>query len=211
MTDPDAFVETVREENRTPLSRLGSSKSLYAATGGDVETDAVLAATADAEHAAWRTFAAWADDESHPAAREAFAATAEAERGHYETVTEHLGEDGHEPEAIPALHEHLRGLESTVERVGGFVGRILASRRSKEQVVGYFVGDADPETAAVFREFGADLDDQLDDARALLADVCESEADRRAAADAAADAIETAYEEYVENLEELGANPKPVC
>ncbi|ELY55841.1 hypothetical protein [Natronolimnohabitans innermongolicus] len=211
MVDSESFVETVRETNQTALSRLGSSKSLYADTGGDIDTEPVLEATADAEYAAWQTFLEWADDEAHDAAREAFERTAEEERDHYETVRDRLDADEYEPEAVPALHEYLRGLESTVDRAGAFVGRIVASKHSKEQVVGYFVGDADPQTAGVFREFGDDLDGQLERATALLDDVCDDADDREAALEAANGAIETAYEEYVENMEALGANPKPVC
>ena len=211
MTDSDAFVETVQEENQTALSRLGSSKSLYADTGGEIDTEPVLEATADAEYAAWQTFSQWADDESNDAASEAFATTAEEEQGHYETVLDELGDDEYEPQELPALHEYLRGLESTVERVGAFVGRILASKRSKEQVVGYFVGDADPQTASVFRGFGDDLDAQLERAEDLLEDVCESDDDWETAEEAATGAVQAAYEEYVENLEAMGANPKPVC
>ncbi|WP_049924302.1 hypothetical protein [Halopiger djelfimassiliensis] len=211
MVDFETFVETVREENRTALSRLGSSKSLYADTGGDIETEPVLEATVDAEHAAWQTFDEWADTEDHEAAREAFETTAAEERDHFETASEQLGDDAYEPRTVPALHEYLRGLESTIERVGALAGRILASKRSKEQVVGYFVGDADPQTADVFRGFGDDLDAQLERTQALLEDVCEGDDDWDRATAAATGAIEAAYEEYVENLEAMGANPKPVC
>ncbi|TYT63749.1 rubrerythrin family protein [Natrialba swarupiae] len=211
MIDTDAFLETVQEDNQTALSRLGSSKSLYADTGGEIDTEPVLQATADAEHAAWQTFEGWADDEDVSAASEAFATTAEEEQAHFETVLEHLGDESYDPQEVPALHEYLRGLESTVDRVGAFVGRILASTRSKDQVVGYFVGDADPQTAGVFREFGDDLDDQLERAETLLEEVCSDADDRERAQEAATGAIEAAYEEYVENLEAMGANPKPVC
>ncbi|MEY7849294.1 rubrerythrin family protein [Natrarchaeobius sp. A-rgal3] len=211
MTDADAFLETVQEENQTALSRLGSSKSLYADTGGDIDTEPVLEATADAEHAAWETFEGWADDEDDEAAREAFATTAEEERGHFETVVDHLENEEYDPQEVPTLHEYLRGLESTTERVGAFIGRILASKRSKDQVVGYFVGDADPQTAGVFREFGDDLDEQLERAETVLEAVCEDDEDWSHAEEAASGAIEAAYGEYVENLESMGANPKPVC
>lgn len=109
MTDADVFLETVRETNQTALSRLGSSKSLYADTGGDIDTEPVLEATADAEYAAWQTFSAWADDEDTDAASEAFADTAAEEEGHFETVCEHLGNEAYEPQSVPALHEYLRG------------------------------------------------------------------------------------------------------
>ncbi|THE66585.1 rubrerythrin family protein [Salinadaptatus halalkaliphilus] len=211
MTDADAFLETVRDQNQTALSRLGSSKSLYADTGGDIDTEPVLEATADAEYAACQTFSAWADDEDHADASTAFETTAAEEREHFETVCDRLETDDYEPETVPALHEYLRERESTVERVGAFVGRLLASKRSKEQVVGYFVGDADPQTAGVFREFGDDLDVQLERASELLETVCASDDDRERALEAATGAIEAAYGEYVENLEAMGANPKPVC
>ncbi len=68
-----------------------------------------------------------------------------------------------------------------------------------------------PQTAGVFREFGDDLDDQLERAETLLEEVCSDADDRERAQEAATGAIEAAYEEYVENLEAMGANPKPVC
>ncbi|MFC6719588.1 rubrerythrin family protein [Natrialbaceae archaeon GCM10025810] len=209
MTDSETFLESVEEANRTPLSRLGSSKSLYAATEGDIDTEPVLSATADAEHAAWKTFAAWADDEADEEVRDAFERTAEEEREHYETVADRL--DDHEPGEVPALHEHLRGLEDTVERLGALVGRILASRRSKEQVIGYFVGDADPQTAQLFRDLKGDLEGQLERATDLLEARCEDDEDWERAEAAASGAIDAAYGEYVETLEGMGANPKPVC
>ncbi|RZH69046.1 rubrerythrin family protein [Natrinema altunense] len=211
MTDPDAFVDTVSEDNQTALSRLGSSKSLYADTGGEIETEPVLEATADAEYAAWQTFREWADDEADDDARAAFETTAAEEQEHYETVDGELADDGYEPDDVPALHEYLRDQTDTVSRVGALVGRILASQRSKDQVVGYFVGDADPQTASLFRSFGEDLDDQLERATALLETVCESDADWDRAAEAATGSIQAAYDEYVETLEGMGANPKPVC
>ncbi|MDJ1432974.1 rubrerythrin family protein [Halostagnicola sp. A-GB9-2] len=209
MTNGETFLDRVRETNQTPLSRLGSSKSLYAATDGDIDTEPVLEATADAEYAAWHTFDEWAEDESNDRAREAFETTAEEEREHYETVSEQL--EAYDPETVPALHEYLRGLESTVPRVGAFAGRILASKHSKEQVVGYFVGNADPQSAQLFREFGGDLDEQLERVTDLLEAVCNGEDDWDRAEEAATGAIEAAYGEYVESLEAMGANPKPVC
>ncbi|QCS44111.1 rubrerythrin family protein [Natrinema versiforme] len=210
MSDSDTFVETVSEDNQTALSRLGSSKSLYADTSGEIDTEPVLEATADAEYAAWQTFLEWADDEAVDEAREAFEATADEEQDHYETVDGKL-DDEYEPTDTPQLHEFLREQEDTVSRAGALVGRILASQRSKEQVVGYFVGDADPQTASLFRGFGEDLDDQLERATALLETVCESDEDWERAREAATGAIQAAYDEYVETLEGMGANPKPVC
>lgn len=208
---PDEFVKSVRDDNDTALSRLGSSKSLYAATGGDLEPDEVLHAAANAEHAAAETFAAWAADEGHDTpAGETFADAADQEREHYETVLNEL--DEFEPsDDVSAMQAYLRDIDITAGRVGGMIGRILATEKSKEQYTGFFTGQADPMTANTFRGLKDDLDGQLDAARDLLAEVCEDDADWDAAKDAADGAIQAAYEEYTEQLESMGVNPKPVC
>jgi rubrerythrin len=207
----EEFADRIREDNRTALSRLGSSKALYADTGGEIERDAVLRATAVAERAAWETYETWAETEDGEAA-DAFAAVAEEERDHYETVVDLLGEDAEvEVETVPAVQRYLRERESTVERAGGFLGRTLAAEKSKDQLVGFFVGQADPSTTREIRAMNEDLDGQLERARAVLEAVCEGDDDWERAADAADGAIQAAYEEYTDRLEGMGVNPKPVC
>ncbi|UPV75961.1 rubrerythrin family protein [Halorussus limi] len=209
--NPEEFLDTVRDDNETALSRLGSSKSLYAETEGEMEPETVFRAAAEAEYAASETFQQWADDgNAAEAVRETFADFAEQERDHYEQVVGKLDGD-HEPSEVPAIHEYLRGLDGDAARVGGFLGRTLASEKSKEQMVGFFVGQADPQTAQLFRDLGDDLDGQLERGRELLESVCESDEDWDAALEAAAGAIQAAYEEYTETLEGMGVNPKPVC
>jgi rubrerythrin len=206
---PEEFIEAVREENATALSRLGSSKSLYADTDGEMEADEVLAAAATAEHHAAETYADWAEAASADVA-EAFAATADEERDHYETVAGEI--DAHEPGEPPAIQSYLRELDGDVERLGGFVGRTLAAEKSKEQVTGFFVGEADPQTARRVRGMGDDLDAQLERATDLLAAECGDDAECWGRAEAAATgAIQAAYDEYTERLEAMGVNPKPVC
>ncbi|WP_255198320.1 rubrerythrin family protein [Halorarius litoreus] len=207
---PEEFLDAVRTENKTALSRLGSSKSLYADTQGEMEADAVLTAAADAEYAAYETFDAWADDTDDAEAAEVFAATAAEEQDHYERVASKL--DAHEPsDEVPAIQRRLREFDTTLERLGGLVGRTVAAGKSKDQLTGFFVGQADPKTAQLFREVGGDLDGQLDRATEALAAHCEDETDWQTALDAATAAIQAAYEEYTERLESMGVNPKPVC
>lgn len=209
--DAEQFVETVRDDNETALSRLGSSKSLYAATGGEMDSETVYRAAADAEHAAHETFAAWADELDGDAG-DLFADVADTERQHYETVAGKL--DDHDPGSVPGVQEFLReGVDErdVVARLGGFVGRTLASEKSKEQMTGFFTGQADPQTAQLFRDLKGDLDEQRERALAVLADRCESDEDWERAHDAAGGAIQAAYEEYTESLESMGVNPKPVC
>ncbi|QHS15825.1 rubrerythrin family protein [haloarchaeon 3A1-DGR] len=218
MTAADVL-ETVQSDLATELSRLGSSKALYAATEGDLEADRVLEAAAEAERAAAETFSAWADDESNADAREVFESIAADERAHAERVREELdGEKVSEPGAAGAeeahdlaIPAHLRSIDGTVERAGALLGRILVADESKSQYVGYFVGDADPQTAGVFRDLRGDLDGQRERALELLETVCADEADWEAATEAAAKVVRVAYEEHVETLESLGVDPKPVC
>ena len=208
--DPSQFVDNVREDNRTALSRLGSSKSLYADTAGEMESAPVLRAAADSEFHARETFAEWADGEDNDAAEEAFATTADEEGDHYGQVTGQLDGD-HEPDETPAIHEYLRGIDGTAGRAGAFVGRTIAAEKSKEQLVGFFVGQADTSGAELFRDLGDDVDAQLERGRELLGEVCETDDEWARAGEAAGDAIQTAYDEYTEQLESMGVNPKPVC
>jgi len=208
----DEFVDNVRTDNKTALSRLGSSKALYAETGGDIEAETVLRAAAIAEDTARETFELWADDETTKEAAALFSEVAAEEADHYETVAGKLDDAPTAADAdLSAIQSTLRGFESTVERVGGLVGRCLVAKKSKEQYTGYFVGDADPQTASVFRELGGDVEDQLDRAAALIEAICESDEDVDRAREAAGEAIQAAYKEYTASLESMGVNPKPVC
>lgn len=210
MMTPEELEAAVREETETALSRLGSSKALYAATDGELDPDTVKRAAADAEHTAAITFATWADTEADADARALFERVAADERDHEEQVLAEL--DDYDPQDDPAgIQAELRHLDTTVERAGGLLGRIVATEKSKTQLAGYFVGQADPQTADLFRTLKADLDEQRDAVHALLADVCDGDVDWDTARDAATEAIQAAYDDYTDRLEELGVNPKPVC
>jgi len=205
--DAEDFLEAVRTEQQTELSRLGSSKSLYADTEGDVEKDAVLAAVADAFSHAAETFEAWADEEDGEAG-ELFAAAAETVGEQYGTVAGELGD--HQPGAPPAVVEYLRGLDTTVERVAGYVGWAMVTENKVGQAVGFFVGQAAPGTADTFRDLRGEIESAVDDGTDVLVAICNG--DRANLAETTAvETIQAAYEEYFDTLEAMGVNPKPVC
>lgn len=206
---PDEFTDAVTEEAQTPLSRLGSSKSLYADTMGEMDEAPVLRAVADTEHAAGVTFGAWADEETDEDAAAVFREAADAARSRYETVVGKLGE--HDPGDPPAIQEYLRGLDDTVSRLGGLVGHALVADRKTSQVTGFFTGQADPGTAATFREMSDEFDAQLEAATARLEAECDTDEQWDRALNAATDAIQAAYDEYFGRLEGMGVSPKPVC
>jgi len=210
-TTPDGFVDAVRGACGTELDRLGSEKALIAATAARLERQQVLGSALAAERRAAETFDAWADDETDDRAREAFAATADRERDHADRVRA-LGELEASPPDPDALHEHLRGVEGSVERVAaGLVARPLVASRSLLQVVNFFVNEADTAAADTFRSLRSDTDDTVADGAALLEALCAEEADWERALSAAEDAVAVAYREYADTLEGMGVDPKPVC
>ncbi len=211
--DGDTLVETVTGDRATELDRLGSEKSLVATTAARLDRASVLAAADAAERRAAETFAAWAADESDDAARAAFERVAAQERDHAERVADLLDGDAAVDDPAPdALHEYLRGLDSTPERVAaGLVARPLVSDRSLLQVVNFFVNEAEETAADVFRDFRSETRALVDDGAALLDTCCDDDDDWNRALDAADRAIAVAYAEYEERLTEMGVDPKPVC
>lgn len=212
--DTDAFLADVRDENETALSRLGSSKSLYAFTGGEMEAEAVFAVSADVSHAAAAALEAYAADAASDDAAAAFESVGDVAAEHATTAAGRVGDD-YAPEshpAVAALSAYGDGSgASDAERLGAVVGYALVAKKVAEQATGFFTGEADPSTASDFRSYGGDLEEARDEALEALAAVSTGSGDRAAAADAASAVVQGAYEQYTERLEEMGVNPKPVC
>ncbi|WP_408959479.1 rubrerythrin family protein [Natrinema sp. 74] len=202
----------VEESMATELERLGSSKLLVARTNADLTIDRVLRAAADGERAAADTFEAWADDEDREDARDAFAAFRDQERDHYERVAALLEGDYEADDADGgAMHERLRALETTAERLGGVVGRSLVGDRTHLQVVNFFVNEGDERRADAFRDLRRETTAQGDQALAVLEDGCDDTEDWERARSAAEAVIGVAYDDYAASLDELGLDPKPIC
>ena len=110
-------------------------------------------------------------------------------------------------DATPALMSRLRSWGAA--GVGLLIVAIVVV--GCDAVTSQDLGDADPQTARLFRAMGDDLDAQLARATERLEAACGDDAAWERAREAAAGAIEAAYEEYTDRLESLGVNPKPVC
>jgi hypothetical protein len=212
-TDAEGFLDAVREECATELDRLGSEKALIATTAAHLERERVLGTALAAELRAAETFETWADEEADDRARALFERVAATERTHADRVRELGDPESLEPDTAPdALHEQLRGLEGTVERVAaGAVARPLVASRSLLQVVNFFVNEADSAGAGTFRELRAETDELPPEGAALLAELCADDGDWERALTAATDAVTAAYREYADTLEGMGVDPKPVC
>ncbi|SFS03609.1 hypothetical protein SAMN05216559_2808 [Halomicrobium zhouii] len=209
--DVSEFVEHVRSANERNLARLGSEKALVATTAGSLDRESVLETAAAAETRAVETFDRWVDDETDDDARSAFEAERAREQEHRERVLELADRSSVEAEPDP-LHEHLRDLDETVDRVAaGLVARPLVASRSLLQVINFFVNEGDERGAALFRELRAETDEQVERGGEVVATVCESDGDRDRAVAAAGAVVDLAYDEYAASLEEMGIDPKPVC
>ena len=201
------LADGIRDDYETELSRLGSSKWIYALTGGEMDADHVRDAANDDAQTAANVFEEWATSEGDDGAAELFRSVVEAAT----TRREELDSDAGTPEADRPDYEVLIGLDDTAERLGGLLGWAIVERETVGQMVGFFVGDADPRTADDFRSIRDDVDDHLDGAVKLLDDACENDEDWEAAENAAAEVVEAAYDYYVETLESMGVQPKNVC
>lgn len=156
------LLDTLRDDHETPLSRLGSSKALYAVTGGEMDGDAVRTAAASEAAAAADLFDWWADDEPNDEAAALFSDLADTAREHADAV------DAEPDGSKPNVYDVLAEFETTDGRLGGALARALVSLKTVEQMVGFFVGDADPMAANDFRTLKSDLNDQLDTLEATM-------------------------------------------
>jgi len=205
------FVEQVRSVNEANLARLGSEKALVATTAGQLDREAVLAAAVAAEARAAETLDHWVADETDGDARGAFEAERAREREHRDHILEFADRSPAEADPDP-LHEHLRGLDETVDRVAaGLVARPLVASRSLLQVINFFVNEGDERAAALFRELRAETDEQVQRGGEVVVAVCASDDDRDRAVAAASAVVDLAYDEYAASLEGMGIDPKPVC
>ncbi|MDL0140238.1 rubrerythrin family protein, partial [Halobacterium salinarum] len=107
--------------------------------------------------------------------------------------------------------DYLRERPDDTTRLGAVVGRGLVADRTLAQFVGFFVNDAAHDRADLFRDLRRDTSADTADAAAALASCCDGDDDWARAADAAADAVDAAYQEYVAALNGMGVDAKSVC
>ena len=202
--DADTFIEHVETECKTELSRLGSSKSLYAETGGEMAGETVLHAAAATATNAAEQFETWASESD----QDVFTMASEQTREHSVSLSAEL--DQFQSGDPPAVVSAMADASNPAERLGATVGWSLVAERKAIQSSGYFTGQADPGTASLFRSIGQDREEIRAETLDALVEYC-SDSDWEVAKAAAVGTIIAAYEEYVVSLEALGMNPKPVC
>ena len=201
----DDLASELRDDHETEFSRLGSSKAMYALTAGEMDGDAVRTAAATDALAFAAVVDGWAGD-ADDATGTLFADLAAAARDHAGAIADDPSTDEQ-----PPLYGTLAGFDAEPARLGGLLGRYLVVSEYASQMVGFFVGDADPMAANDFREFRSELNAEHDRVVDGLGSVCDTDDEWAAARDAAETMIAIAYDDYVETLESMGIKPKNVC
>ncbi len=203
--DGQTFLEELRDEHETELSRLGSSKAVYALTAGEMEGDAVRAGTAREFHAAAPVLEEWA-------------AATDADQTLFRDVASSVAETANSLDDVAAVPESphitaaaLAALDDEVARTAGLAAALLVLGKLSEQLVGFFVGDADRAGADEFREIRDQLQAHRDDAAAHLDSRCSDESDWATAREAAGAVVAGAYDWYADTLEGMGVEPKNIC
>lgn len=207
--DGQTFLDELRDEHETELSRLGSSKAVYALTEGEMDGEAVRVGTARELHAVAPVLETWAEQADGDAA-DCYAEVA-ASLGEW---ADRLDEEAGVPEGEEFTHvtaEALEACDDEQARAAGLTAALLVLAKISEQLVGFYVGDADRSGAAEFRELRDELRDHRDDTAFLLDTLCADEADWAEAHEVAAGVVEAAYDWYVGTLEAMGVEPKNVC
>lgn len=205
--DASELLDRVRTDCGTELDRLGSEKSLLAATEAQLESGPVLRTVATALARSRDAISAWADDAEGEAA-DALAAAAGTLEEAYETVAAELDGDIATDAEPPFLSFDIEG---DIERVGaGTVGVGLVLDGLCLQAVSFFVNEADTARADLFRGLRNDLEGLRETGADALEDLCRGDDWERAVAGATG-VIEAAYDDYARRLDAMGFDPKPIC
>jgi hypothetical protein len=212
--DGAALLERVREGSETELDRLGSEKALLAATEARLETDAVLVTAAAVLAEARGTVAGWADDAAG-AAESALRTTAERLADAHDGVTAELDDERiagvGDLDAVDVPFLSLAG-EGDIERVAvATIALPLVLDRLFLQSVSFFVNEADNARTDRFRDLRGMTETVLADGQDTLDALCDDDGEWSLAAEAATSAISAAYEDYVDRLDAMGFDPKPIC
>lgn len=206
--DADSFLDELRDAHETELTRLGSSKAVYAFTDGEMTGDAVRTGTARELHALAPVLREWSGSAPGEAAA-LFADIASFAAETAETFDSEVvpGEPG---SLTHVTAEPLTAVGGDA-RPAGVAAAFLVLEELAGQLVGFFVGDADRKSADEFREFRTELAGHRDEAAALLDTNCESETDWAVAEEVGRGIVDGAYDWYVETLESMGVEPKNIC
>lgn len=200
--DGQDLVEVLRSDHEAALAGLGSSKSLYALTGGTVDAEHVHAAARRELSEARATFESWAGVERDDRAAALFETVASTVADQHDVI----GPSEDQPRDRASRFE-LPAVEGPAERLGALLGWTLVTRAAVEQMVEFFVGHADPDTAETYRGVRDSVEHLRDRTATTIELDCASDRDWSNALTGANETIEAADAAYRETLAALDVDP----
>jgi hypothetical protein len=201
-------LETLEEDFETEISRLGSSKALYAISSGDMDGDVVLGSLAARANETASIIAGWSETTDSDEASSLFDSIAAGVEEYAADLADLASEASGSGSTV--FHEYLSSVESLPRQLGALLGWLVVSDQSYLQGVRFFVGSKHSESADLLRDIRGEIDEYQDDVITVIDSVCdEDEVDAVVAA--ASGLVEAAYDEYVESLESMGIDVKPIC
>ncbi len=216
MTEIEAFVAELDEENARALARIGAASSRE--PGDDVTVARLLLLALKNELEATECAAAWIASTPEVDVKLALARQAGDEAKHFGLIQKRLGElgvstAGFDPGPRSPLLQYLASLESTVERVaaGQFTREALALVRNDE-FIRLCKARGDEATAALYEEvIQPDERHHHELGRRLLARVATTDAAREAARRASRRTLELAEELQEIARMKAGISRAPGC
>lgn len=203
----ESLAERVRTATETELGRLSGDKVLLGATAAQLERGAVVGALRRALQAAAKEATAWRSDADGDVRMALDRAVAGFESGESELAAV---VDGDPPEGPVAIAYGAPTL--TLARAGAAcVGAPLVLDGLLLQGVSFFVNEADADLADRCRAVRSGLEETRHDAGERLLAACTSEDEETAVVAGGVAAVEASYEQYVDQVTDLGLDPKPIC
>lgn len=207
---PRDFLDDLEAGYETELSRLGSSKAIYALTSGEMDASAVFIALATRSRIAADAFGGWADTEDSPDPAALFDTVSQHERDRASDLFEQT--DTSPPDPVEnRVSDYFEDLTSTIDRTAALIAWLIISDRTYSQTIGFFVGSANRDAADRFRTYRDETTDHLERALSIIETQCSTADDWDQAEKTAGDVIDGAYDTYATTLEDMGINVKPIC
>lgn len=202
--DSPHLVAVLRSDHEPVLAALGSSKALFALTDGSVDAATVNGVAIRELSRAESTFDSWASAESDERVTDLFVMARATAADHRKEISQGTSDTA----ALDRWFESP-SFETTPGRLGGLIGWTLVTEATVDQIVDFFIGATETETAERYRDLRRDVEQLRDRTTTTIAEAYGSEDAWSTAQQAASTVIGTADQAYRQRLDRHDVDPDP--